>query len=268
MELLINDLLIEASRKCNMKCRHCLRGPAQRKTINNYYIYKMLGLIDHVGTLTIGGGEPTLAMDTLEYIRKCLIHGNCDIENFFMVTNGKSINVEELADYFYRMHMICGDNEVSAIGFSFDSFHTETFNWAQKEKRDRNYNKLKEILEWEYGLGQDSSGTTIVYKHSDEEMTTRNLKNEGRAKEFGALDTPVYSFEESEYGDTISFSGTELYLACNGNIVSGCDWSYHSIDHRKEIQIAHIDDIYCTDDLILAIKKYNKRIEKSKMQMR
>ncbi len=261
MELSINSLVIEASRKCNMKCQHCLRGAAQRKTISNHHVRKMLELVDYASSLTIGGGEPTLAMDTLEYIRQCVIYGNCDIGNFFMVTNGKSINVAELADYFARMHMICDDNEISGVPFSFDPYHTETFTWAQKEKRDRNYEKLKETLEYEYGLGENSSGKDYVWKHSNEEMSTRNLKSEGRAKEFGYSDTPVYTFEEDEYGDTVSFNETELYLSSTGQIVAGCNWSYHNIDHKKEIQIAHIDDLNCTDDLIAAIREYNKKNE-------
>ena len=258
MKLNINYLIIEASRKCNMKCEHCLRGAPQRKTIPNNYVYKMLQLVDYASTLSIGGGEPTLAIETLEYIRQCLIYGNCDIGSFYMVTNGKAINAKELADYFYRMHMICEDNEISGVGFSFDRFHTETFSWAQKEKRDRNYDKLKETLEWECGLGENPSGITVVTKHTDEEYGYRRLKSEGRAKEFGVTDTPIEFFAEDADEDTVHFNDTELYLSCTGNIVAGCDWSYHSIDHKKEIQIAHIDDIHCTDDLIEAIRKYNK----------
>ena len=35
MELNIDSLIIEVTRKCNMQCEHCLRGAAQRKTIDD-----------------------------------------------------------------------------------------------------------------------------------------------------------------------------------------------------------------------------------------
>ena len=88
MSFNVDNLVIEVTRKCNMKCPHCLRGNAQRKIIPNEYIDKMLRLIDNVSTLSITGGEPTLAMDTLNYIKKNIGYGQCDVGNFYMVTIG------------------------------------------------------------------------------------------------------------------------------------------------------------------------------------
>ena len=110
MELYIEHLAIEVTRKCNMKCEHCLRGAAQRKTINNTYIYKILSFIDNISSLTLTGGEPTLAMDTLEHIRECITYSNCNVGNFYMVTNGKAINVEKLANWIYYKLNCCNYN--------------------------------------------------------------------------------------------------------------------------------------------------------------
>ncbi len=164
--LYIENLVIEATRKCNMQCEHCLRGPAQRKTISDQHIYKMLQLIDDVSCLTITGGEPTLAMDALEQIRHCTIYGRCDIGNFYMVTNGKSIHIEELAEWIYGMEFACTDNEVSAVTFSFDQFHTQTFNWNQSQKQENNFARLQEKMSSEYGLSNGCGGE-FIYKHSD-----------------------------------------------------------------------------------------------------
>ncbi len=59
----------------------------------------------------------------------------------------------------------------------------------------------------------------------------------------------------------MSLGENELFLTCSGYIVAGCNWSYQSMDNNKEIQICHINDIYCSDDLIAAIKNYNKKRE-------
>ena len=69
-------------------------------------------------------------------------------------------------------------------------------------------------------------------------------------------------FEEHEWSDSINFTESELYLSANGNIVSGCDWSYDTIDNDDKVRICHIDDLKCQDDLIEAIRAYNVKMEK------
>jgi MoaA/NifB/PqqE/SkfB family radical SAM enzyme len=265
MELRIQDAVIEVTRKCNMKCEHCLRGAAQRKTIDDNHIYKFLQIIDDIGTLTITGGEPTLAMDSLEQIKHCAQYGNCDVGDFYMVTNGKAINVERLAEWANGMRFACHNNELSSIAFSFDQFHTQTFLWKQAEKQKRNFERLQRIMEEEYGLYDEGCGH-FIRKHSDSSWGYQSLISEGRAEDFGAKENYLPIFEEYDYcmDDDICFSETELYLSSNGIIVAGCNWSYHSIDNRKDIRICHIDDIYSTDDLIEAIRAYNKKMEKVK----
>jgi len=222
-----------------------------------------MGMIDYIGSVQIGGGEPTLAMDTLEYIRQCIAYGSVDVGNFCMVTNGKAINVEKLAEFFYDMYCVCSDNELSHIGFSFDPFHIETFNWAQKEKQERNFQRLADKMLYDYCMEKNEGQGDLVRKHSDKTWGYRGLIREGRAVDMGTREAPVYMFEESEYSDTIHFNDTELYLSATGYLIAGCNFSYHSIDTRKDIRIAHIDDIHCAEDLIKAMQAYNERQQTS-----
>jgi len=263
MSLTITDVVIEATRKCNMRCEHCLRGAAQRKSISDNHVYKFLNLIDNIGTLTISGGEPTLAMPSLKQIENCIRYGSVDVGNFYMVTNGKSICVDDLADWIYNMYEVCSDNEISMLGFSFDTFHTQMFNWKQLEKHQRNFDRLQEVMECSYGITGNGCGASIVGKHSDKTWGYHSLITEGRGEEIGTREINPLLFETWENDNDIQISETTLYLSSNGYIVSGCDWSYHSIDTRKDIRIAHIDDINCSDDLIEAIKKYNAKLEKT-----
>jgi hypothetical protein len=262
MDLNISDAIIEVTRKCNMNCEHCLRGDAQRKIIKDEYIYKFMQLIDNIGNLTITGGEPTLAMDSLEKIRECAVYGRADIGNVYMVTNGKSIHVNELADWFHRMYQACTENELSAIAFSFDSFHVNILNWKQMEKQKRNYHRLAEVLEEEYGLYENEGSGSIVQKHSEKGWNWDVMLAEGRAEEYGGRETRLHMFEESDWGGSLHFSETELYLSASGWIVAGCDWSYESIDNNKQIQIAHIDDINTQEELIEAIREHKKKTTK------
>ncbi len=239
-----------------------MRGASQRKNIPNNHIYKLLQIIDNVSTLTITGGEPTLNMEALEQIRTCIIYGNADVNNFYMVTNGKSINIDSIAELAYKMTLCCSDNEMSQICFSFDSYHQYELNDKQIDKKQRNYYDLKEKMEYEYGI-VDNGGEGIVSKHSDKSWDHRDWIAEGRAKDFGAKDNDINIFEIDKYGEEhININETTLYLSCSGYIVAGCNWSYNTIDKNKDIRIAHIDEINSTDDLINAIKKYNKTAEK------
>ena len=264
MELNISELVIEATRKCNMKCEHCMRGAAQRKTISDQHIHKILQIIDNVGTLTITGGEPTLAMETLDQIKTCIIYGNADVSSFYMVTNGKAINIDELAEWAAGMMYCCSDNEISGVGFSFDQFHTQTLNWKQAQKQKNNYQRLKDKLEEEYGIYENDGCSDFVVIHSDSSWGYDTLLKQGRAEDFGGRDNSKRILERDPYGgddgyDTLYLSEASLTLTCSGYLIAGGNWSYHNMDNDKAIQIGHIDDINCTDDLIEAIKAYNKR---------
>jgi hypothetical protein len=264
MDLDISNVVIEVTRKCNMNCEHCLRGGSQRKVIDNQRIYKMMQLIDNIGTITITGGEPTLAMDALEQVENCIRYGRADVGSFYMVTNGKSINIENVANWAYRMLDACDDNELSSVAFSFDDFHVSTFNWKQLEKQKRNYARLAEVMAEQYGVFESGCGDNFVHKHSDSSLNYDRLIKEGRAKDFGSRDTYTQVFEEHIWSDTIHFTESELYLSCSGYIVSGCDWSYNTIDNDDKVRICHIDDLKCQDDLIDAIRAYNKKMGKIK----
>lgn len=41
-KLQLNEFAIEITRKCNMKCAHCLRGEAQKRNIHKKYITKSI----------------------------------------------------------------------------------------------------------------------------------------------------------------------------------------------------------------------------------
>jgi hypothetical protein len=185
-----------------------------------------------------------------------------------MVTNGKSINVDSLAEWIYLMNLCCSDNDISGVGFSFDRFHRDTFNWKQMKKQERNYERLQEKIKFEYGIVKEyKEDQDFITQHSDSSWGSHSLIAEGRGKETGGRDNRIEIFEEDEYNyngeNTTTFSETQLYLSSNGNIVAGCDWSYRSIDYNRDIKIAHIDDINSQDDLIEAIRAYNNRTAKT-----
>ena len=253
------NAVIEVTRKCNMTCSHCLRGEAQKKTISNQHISKFLSLFNSIGILTLSGGEPTLEMDTLNYIAEYIQHRDVNVENFFIVTNGKNIKTDILAEWIKKMYILCGDNELSGVGFSFDRFHALTE--LQMKKRQNSFYRLSENVEY-------SIGKNIVTKHTGEKFSYHNLLSEGRAKDNGGCRENYISEIETEfYGDIFQISEGTIYLSATGYIINGCDYSFDRIDNDKSIRICHIDEIVTYDDLIFAIKKYNKRFKQGKMSL-
>lgn len=61
-------LTIEVTRRCNMACKHCLRGDAQNLTISKEIIDKIFTDTEDCFQLYIAGGEPLLELDLLKYL--------------------------------------------------------------------------------------------------------------------------------------------------------------------------------------------------------
>lgn len=102
MNLNYYELSVEITRKCNMKCAHCLRGDAQNKTISKEVIDSLLDQINSIGLLTLTGGEPFLEPEMIEYLFTGIIKRKIPILEVGCMTNG-SIKSVALAHSFNKM---------------------------------------------------------------------------------------------------------------------------------------------------------------------
>ena len=91
-KLTFDGLCIEVTRRCNMLCPHCFRGEQQNIDIDNSYIDELFRKTDIIHSLTITGGEPTLAIDKLEYIIDKLYEYKIPIFEFHLFTNALIFN--------------------------------------------------------------------------------------------------------------------------------------------------------------------------------
>lgn len=87
-KITFENLSIELTRRCNMKCRHCLRGEAQEVDIDHKYIDSLLDQTELIGSLYLTGGEPTLNLDAMEYIVDGLCKRGIPLLNFSISING------------------------------------------------------------------------------------------------------------------------------------------------------------------------------------
>lgn len=88
--IIINTLSIELTRRCNLNCDFCARGPAQNMTITKEIIDKTLTEIKDyfIMDIRLNGGEPFLAPDMMEYLIDQLIEKEIAFTSLTIFTNG------------------------------------------------------------------------------------------------------------------------------------------------------------------------------------
>ena len=157
IDLSIGDLMFEVTRKCNMKCEHCLRGDAQNvnlnKDIDNFFnngVFK----IDYIKRIIISGGEPTLNSECVVNIIDKLIKNNIKFDYFRLITNGSyySKRIVDALNTLYK-YWLCNTN-ISRREFSLicssDQFHKRLNNDVIKK-----YSALPYFVFNENILGND-----------------------------------------------------------------------------------------------------------------
>ena len=63
----IDYLSVEITRKCQLKCAHCMKGEAQNIDMSVEVIDKLLESVVSIGTLLFTGGEPTMNLQGMKY---------------------------------------------------------------------------------------------------------------------------------------------------------------------------------------------------------
>src|SRR6056297_2975705 len=90
MELEI--LILELTRRCNMACKHCLRGKQQTEDMSRKTVHDFFSQIDCIQGLTLSGGEPSIAPHVIQEVAKEITMAGVDVQNFYIVTNGKVVS--------------------------------------------------------------------------------------------------------------------------------------------------------------------------------
>lgn len=216
----IQELVIEVTRKCNMKCAHCLRGKAENLNIDYSYIDKLLENISYISEVTFTGGEPSMNVGAMEYFLKKVSEMDIPVSSFFIATNAKKIT-KRFIDFLSNMFMYCYENsgdealEMSGIAPSVDQFHTKDTVIQDNINRLRMFSFFKD------------------FKMNDHTI----LIDEGRAKNLSSYKkrelVPNNTVECSDISDGSISIDEMIYLSANGDIRTDCDTAYN--DNRFTI---------------------------------
>ena len=91
-KLYIQNLGLIITEQCNLNCRHCLRGKCSNKVMSNEVIEATLSQISAIGVLHLEGGEPTLAIPTIEKILDYIIKNNILVDKVSTVIMVQDMN--------------------------------------------------------------------------------------------------------------------------------------------------------------------------------
>ena len=225
--LSIGDLYLEVTRRCNMKCEHCLRGDAQAVDMSRETVDKIFDLCDDISSITFTGGEPSLNLPLIDYVfEKCKEKWGY-IPPFFIATNGMK-NQVELASLLLRAYAYVEEKECCSVALSVDTFHDAFYQVETNFLKGLSF--YSDCKEHDLTKGVDTSF----------------LLNMGRAKENGLAeeDNPYRNqslqpkLQCDFYDDTVfveSFCVTAL-----NEVVSECDYSY---DMAAENRVCMLDEL-------------------------
>ena len=248
MEYEITDLALEITRKCNMRCAHCLRGEAQKQTMGDDIIKSALQAVKVIRTLTFTGGEPTLAVNQILYALKCAQENEIEINQIYLVTNGKVVSdrfLNAMRDWHiycqassqgYRGPDISGDRLSRMVHSLCDYSREERYGAWVALSADKYHEPIS--IQNVYRL------SSIPFFNADKAILRQDkdwIIQEGRAKENCLYGTPGRELRRWEYDERatqldpeVSNDGQsckieQLYIAYDGAVVKNCDYTYEQI---------------------------------------
>ena len=218
MKLLIDDLAVEVTRRCNMSCEHCLRGEPQNKDLDTKRLERFLSDVTSINTITFTGGEPTLNVPAIRKILSKCKELKIPVYSFYIATNGKKITNSFLIAMieWYSYCLTCGgEPEISGLALSSDRFHQKipalnreklaAFTFFRPEDKQTDWNKIP-------------------------------LLNLGRAKQIENYPTRknyIYPPTVKIHDDEIWVTDGLLTFTADGDLLSDCNYEYKSTDDIK-----------------------------------
>lgn len=230
----VNNLILEVTRRCNMKCVHCLRGDAEDLDMPETIVDRTLGDITGIDKIVFSGGEPFLNLHIIRYTLEQVKKRHIPVRGVYLATNAKEVKDEYLqmmddwvfyiAGCLYKVDEMLGSD--AYMPMTNEEFSDYLNYSAVSVSRDIYHENIptENYLKWRL-----KSYYSAIKEHGNEEYF---LVNEGRAYENGIGERHFDIPFEIEKDDNGYMFVDSLYVSANGNIVANCDLSYDSIDEK------------------------------------
>lgn len=258
-KIICTDLILEITRRCNMKCPHCLRGDAENMDMSEDIVKNLFAGIESVSTLTFSGGEPSLAVHVMRRALDVCRNNGINVRQVYIVTNGLTVSDEFIT--------VCRDWDAYCLECQLSSSVTDHYVGGYEARRI-----LKNILNNEDGeragcvvavsldtyhddipLGNlirlAAMPHLVLDKAHDEHDDDRWILCEGRAAFNGIGERDMKSEMPWAYGergrhiDIESYGDgdiyiEEMYINAEGGILKKCNYSYET---QEDYILGHVD---------------------------
>ena len=151
----VENLHLQVTRNCTLECEHCMRGDRERVNMNPVILDEIFKDVKKVGMLLLTGGEPLIAIQTLEHLVYLLKTKQVRVNKITIVTNGTI-----LSDRVLRVLHELQDNSYLILRMSTNIFHNLELHKKNLESiRDKNLKVISNDGFYNFSeYGQDKVG--------------------------------------------------------------------------------------------------------------
>ena len=177
-KILIYNLGMIITNKCNLDCQHCMRGEKCNNSMSTEVIEATLSQIAGIENLCLCGGEPTLAVDVIEKIFNYIIKHRIYVQQVTTTINGTIFSLEflECLDMIenYITQYLPNRKEISSFDISNDKYHQEEL---KRLKLDLEFlQNIEKYKKSKYYLGYRYLNPNLkLFREGNAEILDKNL---------------------------------------------------------------------------------------------
>lgn len=237
MKLNVQDLILETTRKCNIKCVHCLRGDGDGTSMNDGLLRNIFRSIAHIGTLTFSGGEPSLVPEVLTSALRIARRYKIEIGQVYVVTNGRDIS-DRFIGACNAWHRYCFESSICLPDFCDLEDSYKAIRWNNHQDEPIGCHVALSMDIYHDDVPKTSLLKLLTLPHietnkyepsADEDWIIRS----GRADWNGMGHAPLVSsripamdLPDEITADTDPVWTEQLYIAADGAVMHDCNLAY------------------------------------------
>lgn len=258
-----NEIELEITRRCQLKCAHCMRGDAQDIDMSYEIIDRLLEQVKSIDSLVFTGGEPTLNLDGMKYFLDKLIENNIHLGRMSYITNGV-LMTQDIIDvirgyYDWIEHSDNHSKVYISIGVSDDRYHVGVDVQKAIQYYSDNLASLEHIFAAAYRAGEYVQGkgrgkTLPEARYLDEDYIDRYYFNSRIEvlKPGKPYFCPYRKYEEID-------SDGDARVLCTVSITAiGNMANIHAAEYELEDSDKYNKYNIMSGDIVSIIEKYNK----------
>lgn len=227
----IDTLVIETTRRCWLRCEHCLRGEPEDKNIPKEHIENFLKAmkLGTIHSVVFTGGEPLMNVSAIRDFVEIVKKYNITIGSFYIATSCPPGFVFDDLKILIELYSMCEEKQYCCIDISNDQFHDLPDTRALEILEFVKITNLKLQQHDKYEGYEKAEYKTIIAAGRALDYVSVPFSHDTRNRLDLCIESSVEKLNlpggEISF-DKLSISQGDLYINCDGNLVVGCDWSY------------------------------------------